>query len=103
MVDDMDGLAATDDVAGYYATNIAFHDAVLGATKNAALLDSYKRIIKQLHLYRRRGLVQSGNLHASNAEHRRIVDAVRDRDKTVPAAAMRAHVLAGWARLSAVT
>ncbi|MEM7523453.1 MAG: GntR family transcriptional regulator [Pseudomonadota bacterium] len=102
MVDEMDGQAASDDVANYFTNNIAFHEALFAATKNAALMDSYKRIIKQLHLYRRRGLVQSGNLVASNAEHRVILNAVRDGVIGDAADAMRAHVLSGWARLSAV-
>lgn len=102
MVDEMDVFAAADDVTRYFAKNIAFHEAIFAATGNAALVDSYRRIIKQLHLYRRRGLVQSGNLAASNAEHRDILKAVGAGDTASAAGAMRAHVLSGWSRLSAV-
>lgn len=102
MVDEMDVYAAEDDVTRYFAKNIAFHEAVFASTRNAALMDAYGRIIKQLHLYRRRGLVQSGNLVASNAEHRDILKAIGAQDAAAAAAVMRAHVLAGWARLSAV-
>lgn len=103
LVEKMDGQASIDDVSNYFKNNIEFHTTLLSATKNTALFDTYQRNIKQLHLYRRRGLVQSGNLAASNAEHRIILQAVGKGDGAATAAAMRDHVFAGWARLSAAS
>lgn len=82
----------------YYRLNLGFHDALIEQSQNAALEDTYRKIVNQLHLLRRRGLVDSGNLQVSNSEHRRIVDAFGKRDTDEAARAMRDHVANGFAR-----
>ena len=66
----------------------AFHRAILAASGNRLLAAQYASLIKQLHLYRARSLVQGGGLHVSNQEHRAMVDAIAARD---PEAAHRTH------------
>ena len=100
-VDEMDAVARANDFSTYYGLNLAFHGALIDAAANPALAHSYRSIANQLHLYRRRGLVQKGSLQVSNAEHRAIVDALKARDDDAAERAMRRHVASGWARMSA--
>ncbi|MGB0696906.1 MAG: GntR family transcriptional regulator [Rhodospirillaceae bacterium] len=101
LVDKMDKVAEDQDFQAYYQLNIQFHDALVQAADNPALEKTYHWIIKQLHLFRRMGLVQKGNMKISNAEHRAIVDAITARDENAAETAMRQHVSGGWARMSA--
>ncbi|MDA4845784.1 FCD domain-containing protein [Hoeflea poritis] len=101
LVDDMDVAAREENVSSYYSLNLEFHDSLVDAAQNPALEQSYRRIVNQLHLFRRRGLVQKGNLAVSNKEHRAIIKALLARDLEAAETAMRAHVAGGWARMSA--
>lgn len=101
LVKKMDLAAAENDVQNYYTLNLSFHDALVDAAHNPALEQSYRWIINQLHLYRRRGLVQSGNLKISNEEHKAIVATIVARDEAAAEEAMRRHVMGGWVRMSA--
>jgi len=100
-VDEMESVAQANDFSTYYGLNLAFHRALIDAAANPALAHSYRSIANQLHLYRRRGLVQKGSLRVSNEEHRAIVDALQARDEDAAERAMRQHVANGWARMSA--
>ncbi len=101
LVNRMDVAAGQLDVSAYFRLNLAFHEALVEAAGNPALKRSYNSIVSQLHLYRRRGLVQKGSLSVSNQEHRAIVDALAARDGAAAEQAMRQHVAGGWARISA--
>lgn len=97
-VDEMDRLIEKNDAEAYYERNIAFHQSFMEGSGNAALVSVYMATVKQLHLVRRRGLVDPGRLAESNAEHRVIVEAAVARDGQACADAVRAHVAAGWER-----
>lgn len=101
LVSGMDSAAEEKSVGDYFKLNLQFHDLLVESAENPALKESYRAIINQIHLYRRHGLVQEGNLKVSNDEHRAIVDAVSRRDADAAEAAMRRHVAGGWARMSA--
>ena len=101
LVNRMDVAAGQQDVSAYFRLNLAFHEARVEAAANPALKRRYNSIVSQLHLYRRRGLVQKGSLSVSNQEHRAIVDALAARDGTAAEQAMRRHVAGGWSRISA--
>jgi len=101
LVKKMDACVLKQDLGAYYGLNLSFHNALVEATKNQALCDSYSSIIKQLHLFRRRGLISAGNLEVSNIEHWAIVNALKARDSDAAEGAMRSHVAGGWARMSA--
>ena len=101
LIDRMGAAEAHRDFFTYYGLNIEFHDALVETAGNPALEQSYKSTIKQLHLFRRKGLVQVGNMRISNEEHQEILDAVKARDEKAAEAAMRKHVAGGWARISA--
>lgn len=101
LVEKMDVAAGEENLARYYALNLDFHGLLVEAAENPALKQSYRWIVNQLHLFRRRGLVQKGNLVVSNQEHRAIIDALLARDSDAADNAMRRHVAGGWARMSA--
>lgn len=92
---------AAHDIDVYYPLNLRFHDRVVEMTGNAKLVATYRRLIHELHLLRRRGLVAGGGLAVSNTEHAAIIDALATRDAERAAAAMRTHVLAGFQRFHA--
>lgn len=99
LVEQMSKAADEDDLDSYYSLNLQFHDTMMAGAGNASLARYYDDIVKQLHLFRRRGLVQRGNLHASNAEHRHIMEALRQRDATAASERLSDHVMAGWQRM----
>nr|WP_300314649.1 GntR family transcriptional regulator [Halomonas sp.] len=103
LVEQMEKAADEDDLDSYYSLNLQFHDTMMAGAGNASLARYYDDIVKQLHLFRRRGLVQRGNLHASNAEHRHIMEALRQRDATAAAERLSDHVMAGWQRMIEAT
>lgn len=99
LVRDMQKAADGDDPGTYYRLNLKFHDALVLAAGNSALKDTYHRIVNQLHLLRRRGLVQAGNLQVSNQEHFSILESLTKRDANAAREAMKQHVGNGLVRL----
>jgi DNA-binding GntR family transcriptional regulator len=88
-VSDMDAAIAQDDFDGYVRLNFAFHEFIVANAGNKVLAAQYLGLIKQLRLYRARNLMLGDAMHASNAEHHAMVDAIAARD---PLAAFAAHV-----------
>lgn len=101
LVDKMDRAAATRDLESYYPTNLEFHNALLAFANNRRLERLYRSLIKELHLFRRKGLLQSGSMRISNEEHRQIVEAIASRDPILAGVSMKSHVLAAKQRLLA--
>jgi DNA-binding GntR family transcriptional regulator len=97
----LDGMAeaiAAADVDLYYERNIAFHAMIAEFCGNRRAHLAYVGVVKEMHLFRRRGLSHSGSLEASFAEHRAIVDAIIARDAEAAFRAGRQHVQNGRAR-----
>ncbi len=101
LVEQMQVAADDSKTQDYYRLNLQFHDGLVRAARNSALEDTYRKIVNQLHLLRRRGLVQEGNLQVSNREHREIVSALSERDAQKASQAIRTHVANGLTRLIA--
>ncbi len=98
-VERMEKAAAQGDVDGYLAANLAFHDRLVELAGNAKLLSTYRRLVNELHLFRRATLAQGGVLPVSTREHREIVERIA---AGAPAAAGRAlydHVMASRERM----
>lgn len=100
LVRGMESAAAGHDLSRYYELNLQFHDLLLQQARNQVLAGMYLSTVNQTHLFRRRGLVHKSSLEASNAEHRAILQALKDRDALACAKALEAHVAQGWARLA---
>ena len=98
-IERMEKAAAQGDVDGYLAANVGFHDRLVELAGNAKLLATYRRLVNELHLFRRATLAQGGALPVSTREHREIVERIA---AGTPAAAGRAlydHVMASRERM----
>lgn len=87
------------DVAGYYAENLRFHWAIVEAAGNEKLLEAYRGIVQQLHLWRLRNLAQPVGMAASIAEHEAIARAIREGDPAQSGRLLADHVGAARDRL----
>jgi phosphonate utilization transcriptional regulator len=99
LLDEMDLAAERGDAASYHRVNLRFHDTLVEATGNAKLVATYRRLIKELHLFRLKGLTAGGGLPVSNDEHRAIVKAIAAGDADGAARRMREHVRASRKRM----
>lgn len=97
----MNAAADQSDLSGYYKLNLSFHELLMKVADNQTLADLYLSIVRQTHLFRRRGLVQQGSLQTSNEEHQAIVQALAAQDPAAAEAALTRHVAQGWERLAA--
>jgi DNA-binding GntR family transcriptional regulator len=89
------------DKERYYQLNIAFHAHILALSGNRRARATYESVVKEMHLFRRRGLSRVGNIAASLAEHRTIVAAIGAGDAEAAFGAGRTHVRHGRERFVA--
>ena len=99
LIREMDGCISTDDIAGFYALNLRFHELLVEWSGNAKLLATYRRLIKQLHLYRQKGLQPAGEMAHSNEAHRDILRHIALGNPDAAAKAMREHTAHGRHRI----
>jgi DNA-binding GntR family transcriptional regulator len=85
----------------YYQLNLAFHAKIMEFCGNHRLRANYEGVVKEMHLFRRRGLSEASKITASQAEHRAIVAAIRDGDAAGAFRAGREHVQHGRSRFAA--
>ncbi len=90
---------AADNIDAYYPLNVEFHATLVEFCGNASLLATYRNLAKELHLFRRRGLVPEGSMSVSNREHRAMLAAIAAHDGAKAEMLMERHILAGKARL----
>ena len=91
LVKSMDDAAEADDLDRYYALNLSFHQGLVEASGNRRLLSIYGRLLNELHLFRRFGLMQRGEMQLSNREHHQILQKIAAGDPEGAAEAMRSH------------
>ena len=101
LIAEMDQAAADKDMERYYPVNVEFHNRLLAFANNHRLERLYRSLVKELHLFRRKGLLQSGSMRISNEEHRRIVQTIAERDPIAAGVGMKSHVLSAKQRLLA--
>ena len=101
-VERMEKAAAKGDVDAYLATNVDFHDRLVELAGNAKLLVMYRRLVNELHLYRRASLAQGGVLPISTREHRNIVDKIAAGQPVAAGRALYDHVMASRERMHRV-
>ncbi len=97
-VDGMEQARANEDTATFQELNAAFHAELVEATDNRRLQEVYAGLVKEMRLFRQRGLASAAAMAASNSEHRAIIEAISERDGARAAAAMADHILQGKAR-----
>lgn len=94
--------AVADDAPDtYYRVNVEFHDTIVEGADNTRLRSTYDAIIKEMHLFRRRGLSKIPNIEVSLAEHRTILDAIEQGDPSAAREAGRYHDEQGCKRFLA--
>jgi phosphonate utilization transcriptional regulator len=90
---------AQDPVA-YTRANVAFHDAIVAASGNLKLYETYRGLVSELSLFRCVALgVHAEAMARSLGEHRAILTALASRDAERAAALMQAHVSGGLQRV----
>ena len=89
-----------DSSAGesYHLLNLAFHDKLVEFVGNRKLIELYRRLVKELSLFRRVNLDDGRQMPVSVAEHRAILKAISAGDADGAGLALRAHVLQSKAR-----
>jgi DNA-binding GntR family transcriptional regulator len=91
LVESMDAAAEAEDLDRYYSFNLSFHQCLVEGSGNQRLLSIYNRLLNELHLFRRFGLMQRGEMQLSNREHHQILDKIAAGDPEGAAEAMRSH------------
>ncbi|HEY1328241.1 MAG TPA: phosphonate utilization associated transcriptional regulator [Casimicrobiaceae bacterium] len=99
LLERMEKAAARNDVDSYLAANLEFHDRLVELTGNAKLLTMYRRLVNELHLFRRSNLSQGGALPVSTREHREIVERIAAGQVAAAGRALHEHVQASRARM----
>ena len=100
-LEQMEDAARRRDFDRYYPLNLAFHEFIIDACGNLTLAAQYRGLVKKLHLFRARSLVQGGGLEVSNSEHRAMVEAIAGRDPERAQHTHAEHVARAKARLLA--
>ena len=90
--------AAETDADAYYDLNLRFHDRLMEMSRHRKSAELYQSLVKEAHLFRRRSLMSAAAMRESNAEHRRMVDAVEAGDVAAARSAAEAHHLSGKRR-----
>lgn len=95
----MDAACDADDSQRYYQLNLRFHALLMAQCHNRRAQQAYEDHVKELHLFRRRYFDATINMRRSNAEHRRIFEAIEKGAKDRANKLAQAHVLQGRQRL----
>ncbi|AYD03665.1 hypothetical protein NCHU2750_42820 (plasmid) [Neorhizobium sp. NCHU2750] len=94
----MDAFVETGIVHDYYPINLEFHRQIAHMAGNKRLEQIYQSFVRELHIQRYRALSSPDVLHVSNAEHRAIYEALKERDPLKAFVAARAHISNGIVR-----
>jgi len=98
-VERMEKAAARHDVDGYYHLNLEFHDRLVAACGNPKLVATYRRLVKELSLFRHQTLARGETMSVSTREHREIVERIASGNPAAAGKALLDHVLAGRERM----
>ncbi len=93
LVDAMEKTVKADDAYNYHLLNLKFHDRLVEMTGNRKLTAIYRKLIKELSLFRRLNLAEGWLMPASANEHRQIVKAIASGDADVAGRAMFDHAM----------
>lgn len=87
------------EVAKFHDLNLRFHDQLVEFTENPVLIDTYRKVAKQLALFRRRNLYAPSAIQNFAREHASIVDLIEASDADACANALFAHAQGGKLRM----
>jgi phosphonate utilization transcriptional regulator len=98
----MQKAARARSVEAYYPLNVKFHDRLAELTGNRTLLAHYRRLVNELHLYRRETLARGADsFPISTREHSAIVEALARGDSDRAGKLMYEHAMESRDRLHA--
>lgn len=93
LVDQMEKAVKADDTRHYHLLNLQFHDRLVEMAGNRKLTAIYRKLIKELSLFRRLNLADGWLMPISAGEHRQIVKAIASGDADAAGRAMFDHVM----------
>jgi phosphonate utilization transcriptional regulator len=93
IVEQMERAVRADDRDAYHLLNLQFHDRLVEFAGNRKLAALYRKLVKELALFRRRNLSSFGVLPHSAAEHRAILKAIASGDAETAGRSMYEHVM----------
>jgi len=93
LVDQMEKTVKAQDAYNYHLLNLRFHDRLVEMAGNRKLTAIYRKLIKELSLFRRLNLKDSWLLPISAGEHRAIVKAIASGDPEAAGRALFQHVM----------
>lgn len=93
LVDAMEKAVKAEDTYNYHLLNLKFHDRLVEMTGNRKLTAIYRKLIKELSLFRRLNLADGWLMPISASEHRDIVKAIAAGDANKAGKAMYDHVI----------
>lgn len=93
LVDQMEQAVKAKDADAYHLLNLRFHDRLVELAGNSKLTAIYRKLIKELSLFRRMNLADATLLPVSASEHRQIVKAIASGDPEAAGRAMYEHVM----------
>ncbi|MGE0496592.1 MAG: phosphonate utilization associated transcriptional regulator [Ramlibacter sp.] len=93
LVDQMEKAVKTSDTYNYHLLNLRFHDRLVEMAGNRKLTAIYRKLIKELSLFRRLNLADGWLMPISASEHRQIVKAIASGDADAAGRAMFDHVI----------
>jgi phosphonate utilization transcriptional regulator len=99
LVGEMDRAVAREDVDDYHRANLAFHETLVSLAGNGNLLRTYRRLVNQLHLYRRATLATAGTLPVSASEHHEILDRIAAGEAAAAGRALFDHAMGSRERM----
>ncbi|MEO7008264.1 MAG: phosphonate utilization associated transcriptional regulator [Caldimonas sp.] len=93
LVDSMEHSVKAKDAYNYHLQNLKFHDRLVELAGNSKLTAIYRKLIKELSLFRRLNLADDWLMPISVGEHRQIVKAIASGDADAAGKAMYDHVI----------
>ena len=93
LVSEMEKAVKAEDTYNYHLLNLKFHDRLVEMAGNRKLTDIYRKLIKELSLFRRLNLADGWLMPISAGEHRAIVKAIASGDADKAGRAMFDHVM----------
>jgi phosphonate utilization transcriptional regulator len=93
LVDAMEKAVKAEDARQYHLLNLTFHDRLVEMAGNSKLTSIYRKLIKELSLFRRLNLADGWLLPISASEHRQIIKAIASGDEQAAGRAMFDHVM----------
>ena len=93
VVERMEQAVRAKDAHTYHLLNLGFHDRLVELVGNGKLTSIYRKLIKELSLFRRLNLGEGGLMPVSVGEHRQIVKAIAAGDVELAGRSMFDHAM----------